>query len=166
MIKFEGNLKISPSLESFIQNHEHLAPEGMERGMQYIGREGARKVKESILTQGLIQSGRLLKSVDYDIKSSRGYLKTIIGTNVWYAHILEGGSNPKHFTVKPRKQKALYWQGAGHPVKIVKDNPGSRVKAYNFFDGTLNEMERVGTIEDLFSKGVQEAINDLIKRGF
>lgn len=165
MIKIDGNVKLSPSLENLFKNHDRLAPEAMDNGMQRLAREGTRRVKESIATQGLVRSGNLLKSVDYNIKASRGLQKAVIGTKVWYAHILEDGSNPKPFTAKPRKQKALYWPGALHPMKKVS-SPGGSVKAYRFFGGTLEEMERAGTIEQLFSDGVEEAINDLIRRGF
>jgi hypothetical protein len=164
-VKIDGHVKLSPSLERFIHTHKHLAPEGIERGMEYIGQEGTKRVKETIMTQGLIRKRKLYKSIDYELKRAKGLLKTIIGTNVFYAHILEGGASPDPFKVKPRKKKALYWRGADHPVKAA-DNPGTRIKAYNFMGGTIEEMERVGTIEDLFSKGVQEAINDLIRRGF
>jgi phage gpG-like protein len=165
-IRLKVDIGLSPVVENMIRNHRHLVPDAIEKGMEFVGREGAKRVRESIITKSLVQSGKLRDSISYDVKPHRGSLKTVIGSNVFYAHMLEGGSSPSSFSVKPRTAKALYWPGAAYPVKIVKNNPGGRVRAYRFLGETIEEMEQVGTISDLFSKGLQEAIDDLVRRGF
>ena len=49
-----------------------------------------------------------------------------VGTNVKYAAIHQfGGRTPPH-VIRPKTKKALFWPGAGHPVKSVK-HPGSKM---------------------------------------
>lgn len=160
-IKITGNLVISPSTQHILDNHKHLAPDGIERGLEYIGRAGTKAVKETIVSKGLVGKGNLLKSVNYQMKKTAKLQKAIIGSTSFKAHMLEGGA--KAHTIKTKLKKAIAWSGADHPVMVIK-HPG--VRAYNFLGGTINEMESSGTIEDLFSQGVTEAINDLVKRGF
>ena len=44
-----------------------------------------------------------------------------VGTNVEYAPFLQFGTRP--YDIRPINKKALFWPGAGHPVKGVH-NPG------------------------------------------
>lgn len=160
-IKITGNLEISQDAQYLIDNHQHLASDAIEKGLENVGKAVDKNVKKTIVTKGLVGKGNLLKSIDYELKKTTKLAKAIIGSTSYKAHILEGGAKPH--TIKTKLKKSIAWSGADHPVKVVK-HPG--VRAYNFFGGTINEMESAGTIEGLFSQGVQEAINDLVKRGF
>lgn len=169
-IKITGNLQISPDAQHLIDNHKHLAPDGIEKGLENIGKAGYKAVKETIVSKGLVGKGNLLKSINYEFKKTAKLQKTIIGSTSFKAHMLEDGTKSHLLPYKGRKsgkatylKKALYWSGLSHPVSVVK-HPG--VRAYNFMGGTINKMESTGKIEDLFSQGVQEAIEDLLKRGF
>ena len=61
-------------------------------------------------------------------------LNYIIGTNLNYFKYFEEGTEP--YEIVPRLKKALYWQGARHPVKKVK-HPG--IKARKIFEGVIND---------------------------
>lgn len=52
-------------------------------------------------------------------------------TNVKYAAIHHLGGTTRAHTIVPRVKKALFWPGAGHPVKSVQ-HPGSRIPARPF----------------------------------
>lgn len=54
-----------------------------------------------------------------------------VGTNVIYAAIHQFGGKTAARTIKPVNKKALYWLGAGHPVKSV-NHPGSKIPARPF----------------------------------
>ena len=52
---------------------------------------------------------------------------TIHASNVKYAIIVEKGSKPH--IIRPKNKKALYWEGASRPVKMV-NHPGSKAKPF------------------------------------
>ena len=52
---------------------------------------------------------------------------TIHASNVKYAIIVEKGSRPH--IIRPKNKKALYWEGAKRPVKLV-NHPGSKAKPF------------------------------------
>ena len=52
---------------------------------------------------------------------------TIHTSNVKYAIIVEKGSKPH--IIRPKNKKALYWEGAKRPVKLV-NHPGSKAKPF------------------------------------
>ena len=52
---------------------------------------------------------------------------TIHASNVKYAIIVEKGS--KAHIIRPKNKKALYWEGAKRPVKLV-NHPGSKAKPF------------------------------------
>ena len=52
---------------------------------------------------------------------------TIHASNVKYAIIVEKGSKPH--IIRPKNKKALYWEGAKRPVKLV-NHPGSKAKPF------------------------------------
>jgi phage gpG-like protein len=52
-------------------------------------------------------------------------------TNVKYGAIHHLGGTTKAHTIVPRVKKALFWPGAGHPVKSVQ-HPGSKIPARPF----------------------------------
>lgn len=52
--------------------------------------------------------------------------------NVAYATIQHDGGKTAPHVILPRHKKALFWQGAEHPVRRV-NHPGSTIPATKFF---------------------------------
>lgn len=67
--------------------------------------------------QTLSDTGRLRRS--FTVQPSAKSVE--VGTNVEYAPFLQEGTKP--FLIMPKSKKALFWKGAGHPVKKV-NHPG------------------------------------------
>ena len=76
------------------------------------------KANRSVVTRHLTRN----------VATQMGDLEATIHTsNVKYAIIVEKGSKP-HIK-RPKNKKALYWEGANRPVKLV-NHPGSRAKPF------------------------------------
>jgi phage gpG-like protein len=75
----------------------------------------------------LTDSGLLRNSIHFKAlaRGVEGY------TDKKYAAIQHFGGTTAAHTIKPRYKKALFWPGAGHPVKSVQ-HPGSRIPARPF----------------------------------
>ena len=83
-----------------------------------------RQAQQNLTANGSVKTGNLKRSIAYKLTQDTGIVHT---SNVVYAIIVEKGS--KAHTIKPKSKKALYWQGARHPVKSVR-HPGTRPKPY------------------------------------
>ena len=71
-----------------------------------------------------VKTGHLKRS----ISTKMGDMEATIHTsNLKYAIIVEKGS--KAHVIRPKNKKALYWEGASRPVKMV-NHPGSRAKPF------------------------------------
>ncbi|NIQ97611.1 MAG: HK97 gp10 family phage protein [Desulfuromonadales bacterium] len=71
----------------------------------------------------LLRTGRYFNSIRAEIqRRSKGFLSGRIKSDVKYAGALEFGSPPH--VIRPRRKKALFWEGAAHPVKQV-NHPGN-----------------------------------------
>jgi phage virion morphogenesis protein len=71
-----------------------------------------------------------------------------IGTNKIYAAIHHFGGRTAAHIIRPRNKKALFWPGAGHPVKSVK-HPGSVLPARPFLGlSRENSDELLGIINE------------------
>ena len=76
------------------------------------------KANRSVVTRHLTRN----------VATQMGDLEATIHTsNVKYAVIVEKGS--KAHVIRPKNKKALYWEGAKRPVKLV-NHPGSKAKPY------------------------------------
>ena len=76
------------------------------------------KANRSVVTRHLTRN----------VATQMGDLEATIHTsNVKYAIIVEKGSKPH--IIRPKNKKALYWEGAKRPVKLV-NHPGSRAKPF------------------------------------
>jgi phage gpG-like protein len=152
------DIEISPDLQNLMNRHAELAPTATKLGLRKVTREGSKQMKAKVRSLGLVKSGALAKS----IRGSTTNTKSYIGTKLWYAHFLEGGTKPH--VIKPRKKggkKYLYWRGLKPPgVKLVR-HPG--VKEYDYADSTFDQMQLTGQVNSLFAQGVQEAIEELSK---
>ena len=82
------------------------------------------QAKKNLASNKSVVTGHLRRS----IATKMGDLEAIIHTsNVKYAVIVEKGSKPH--IIRPKNKKALYWEGAKRPVKLV-NHPGSKAKPY------------------------------------
>ena len=80
--------------------------------------------KKNLASNKSVVTGHLRRSIATKI----GDLEATIHTsNVKYAVIVEKGS--KAHIIRPKNKKALYWEGASRPVKMV-NHPGSRAKPF------------------------------------
>lgn len=82
------------------------------------------QAKKNLASNKSVVTGHLRRS----IATKMGDLEATIHTsNVKYAVIVEKGS--KAHVIRPKNKKALYWEGASRPVKMV-NHPGSRAKPF------------------------------------
>jgi phage gpG-like protein len=145
----EGKFKLSPDIETFLNNHKDIAPDAIEKGMYYISVEAPKEVKRTISSLGLTRSGKLQKGINAEVVKRE---KAIVGATTFYAPILEAGSKPHTINRdKKKRKKALFWPSAGHPVFQAK-HPGT--KKYQFLEGTIDDMD----LESVFSRGIREVI--------
>lgn len=155
MDNLKVDIEISAELQYLIDHNSELAPLATKLGLRKVTKEGSKQVKAKIRSLGLVRSGQLVKS----IRGSTTNKKSYIGTKLWYAHFLEGGTDPH--IIKPRKRggKNFLWFG-GRPIKSV-NHPGN--KAFKFTEGTFEKMQMTGEVNSLFAQGVQEAIERFSK---
>ena len=82
------------------------------------------QAKKNLASNKSVVTGHLRRSV----ATQMGDLEaTIHASNVKYAIIVEKGSKPH--IIRPKNKKALYWEGASRPVKMV-NHPGSKAKPF------------------------------------
>ncbi len=82
-----------------------------------------------------VRSGRLRQSFEgfSEQASPTQWRIGMRSRNVVYATIQhDGGKTPPH-EILPRHKKALFWEGAAHPVRRV-NHPGSTIPATKFFE--------------------------------
>jgi phage gpG-like protein len=148
--EIKATVEISPSLQRLILQNKEIAPRAINRGMKYLAQETPKNVKKTISSMGLVRTGDLKKS----IKGKTKRHKAIIGTDLYYAHMLEGGTKPHK--IKPKNKQFLYISG-----RFVKEVNHPGIKAYKFLDTSVQKMEQSGELESLFARGVREAIEEL-----
>jgi phage gpG-like protein len=148
------DIEISPSLQSLMDNNDEIAPLATKLGLRRVTKEGSKQVKGTIRSLGLVRSGQLVKSVRGSTTNNKSY----IGTKLWYAHFIEGGTKPH--IIKAKKAKYLFIPGAEGWIKEVH-HPG--IKAYKFAERTFDKMQSSGEVNSLFAQGVQAAIEELSK---
>jgi phage gpG-like protein len=147
------DLDISPELQNLLNHNAEIAPEATKLGLRRITKEGSYRIKDRIKSLGLVDTGKLVKSVRGSTTKSKSY----IGTKLYYAHILEEGGKPHKIKPRPKGGKRFLFIG-GRFVKSVM-HPG--VRAYHFFEDTWDQMESSGQVQSLFSLGVQQAIEEV-----
>ena len=82
-----------------------------------------RQAKTNLTNNGSVVTGHLRRSISHKVSANEG----IVSANTKYAEGVEKGTKPH--IIRAKKKKALYWQGANHPVKVV-NHPGSKAKPY------------------------------------
>lgn len=152
--EINARVEISPELQRLIDHSAELAPKVIKSGMKLITRQAPKKVRTKIRSLGLVKEGNLVKT----IRGKTGKEKSIIGSQYFVGHILEGGANPH--IIKPRRgnRTGMWIPGFPRPIKRIS-HPG--VKAYKFLESTIEDMQNSGEIQSLFSQGVNAAIQEL-----
>lgn len=82
----------------------------------------------------------------------------IVGPNLEvtpYARWVNNGSSA--YVIRPKTKKALYWDGAEHPYKLVH-HPG--IKANPFVERTFEEMQK--PVKLVFDKSVKKIIKNIL----
>lgn len=146
------DVEISPDLQRLMNNNAEIAPQAIKLGLRKITKKGSKNAKQKVRSLGLVRTGAYRKSITGRTNNS----KSFIGTKLWYAHFLEGGTKPH--LIKAKKGKSLFIPGAKGPVKQVY-HPG--IKAFKPIEKTVDEMQTSGEINSLFAQGVQKAIEEL-----
>lgn len=82
-----------------------------------------RQAMINLTNNGSVKTGQLRANINTRISVFEGEVKAATK----YAKGVEEGTKPH--IIKPKKGKFLYWEGAKHPVKMVK-HPGGKAKPY------------------------------------
>ena len=77
--------------------------------------------------------------------------EAVIKSPAEYAEWVNDGTQP--YTITPTSKKALYWEGADHPVRVVH-HPG--IKGRHFVEDSLNDVN--GRLDGYFLKAISEVM--------
>ena len=115
-------------LDRFTVKIKEKAMKGNETGIRKAIQKSCLSIKkeaiQNITSNESIKTGHLRRSIAFKTTMTEGIVHT---SNVKYARVVEDGS--KSHIIRAKNKKALYWQGASHPVKQVK-HPGTKAKPY------------------------------------
>lgn len=113
------------------------------KGLEYSSQELIRVLmRNSPVDHGLLKSW-FLDSLSSD--------EAVIKSPAEYAEWVNDGTRP--YTITPISKKALYWEGADHPVKVVH-HPG--IKGRHFVEDSLADVN--GRLEGYFLKAINEVM--------
>ena len=126
---------------------EKLSPDKMnqakQKGMKYASQELIRVLRRNspvdhgVLKKWFIDS---FSSDEVSIKSPAEY-----------AQYVNDGTRP--YTITPVNKKALYWNGADHPVRVVH-HPG--IKGRHFVEESISDVS--GRLEGYFLRAISEVM--------
>lgn len=114
-----------------------------QKGLEYSSQELIR-----VLMRNSPVDHGLLKSWFIDSLSSD---EAVIKSPAEYAEWVNDGTRP--YTITPTNKKALYWEGADHPVKVVH-HPG--IKARHFVEDSLADVN--GRLDGYFLRAISEVM--------
>ena len=118
-------------------------PEAKALGLSYAAQEMVRVLMEnSPVDHGLLKSW-FIESID----DSEAHIRT----PAEYAHMVNDGTRPH--IIEPVSKKALYWEGADHPVKRVH-HPGTR--GQHFVEKSVDDVQ--GRLDGYFLKALEEVM--------
>lgn len=152
--EINARVEISPELQRLIDQNQELAPKVIKSGMKLITKQAPKKVRAKIRSLGLVKTGHLVKT----IRGKTGKEKSIIGSQHFKGHIIEGGAKPHIIKPKRGNGTGLWIPGFPRPIKRIQ-HPG--IKGYKFLEKTIDDMQNSGEIQSLFSLGVQQAIEEI-----
>ena len=114
-----------------------------EKGLSYASQEMIRVLqRNSPVDHGLLKQW-FLESLDEN--------EAVIKSPAVYARWVNDGTGP--YTIEPVTRKALYWEGADHPVTVVH-HPG--IKGQHFVEDSISDVE--GRLSDYFLKALSEVM--------
>ena len=114
-----------------------------EQGMKYVSEELIRVLeRNSPVDHGVLKKW---------FSESLGSDEAVIKSPAEYAQWVNDGTRP--YTITPTSKKALYWEGADHPVRVVH-HPG--IKARHFVEDSLADVN--GRLDGYFLKAISEVM--------
>ena len=114
-----------------------------EQGMKYVSEELIRVLeRNSPVDHGVLKKW---------FSESLGSDEAVIKSPAEYAEWVNDGTRP--YTITPTSKKALYWEGADHPVKVVH-HPG--IRGRHFVEDSLNDVN--GRLDGYFLKAISEVM--------
>ena len=114
-----------------------------QKGLEYSSQELIRVLmRNSPVDHGLLKSW-FLDSLSSD--------EAVIKSPAEYAQWVNDGTQP--YTITPTSKKALYWEGADYPVKVVH-HPG--IKGRHFVEDSLADVN--GRLDGYFLRAISEVM--------
>ena len=114
-----------------------------EQGMKYVSEELIRVLeRNSPVDHGVLKKW---------FSESLGSDEAVIKSPAEYAEWVNDGTRP--YTITPNSKKALYWEGADHPVRVVH-HPG--IRGRHFVEDSLNDVN--GRLDGYFLKAISEVM--------
>ena len=114
-----------------------------QKGLEYSSQELIRVLmRNSPVDHGLLKSW-FLDSLSSD--------EAVIKSPAEYAEWVNDGTQP--YTITPTSKKALYWEGADHPVRVVH-HPG--IKGRHFVEDSLADVN--GRLDGYFLRAISEVM--------
>ena len=114
-----------------------------QKGLEYSSQELIRVLmRNSPVDHGLLKSW-FLDSLSSD--------EAVIKSPAEYAQWVNDGTQP--YTITPTSKKALYWEGADHPVRVVH-HPG--IKGRHFVEDSLADVN--GRLDGYFLRAISEVM--------
>lgn len=114
-----------------------------EQGMKYVSEELIRVLeRNSPVDHGVLKKW---------FSESLGSDEAVIKSPAEYAQWVNDGTRP--YTITPTSKKALYWEGADHPVRVVH-HPG--IRGRHFVEDSLNDVN--GRLDGYFLKAISEVM--------
>ena len=114
-----------------------------QKGLEYSSQELIRVLmRNSPVDHGLLKSW-FVESMTSD--------EAVIKSPAEYAQWVNDGTQP--YTITPNSKRALYWEGADHPVKVVH-HPG--IKARHFVEDSLADVN--GRLDGYFLRAISEVM--------
>lgn len=140
MVQVTVDLDISPLTSKLTSEN---ITEVKQRGLEYSSQAMIRELMlNSPVDHGLLKSW-FLESIDED--------EAHIKTPAEYAVAVNNGYDP--YVIEPVNAKALYWEGAEHPVKRV-NHPG--FAGLHFVEDSIDAVE--GELSNYFLKALSEVL--------
>ena len=147
---YSVEIKNAKELEQAMRKYPKIASDKMGQAIKKVGFVLAKHTTKGIVP---FKTGRLLQSFRYENSKLSGRWSP----NVTYATYVHDGTRPH--TIIPNKAKALFWAGAGHPVKKV-NHPGT--KANPFMERILQQSQR--DIDTLFENVADAIVKEVAKQ--
>lgn len=113
------------------------------KGLEYSSQELIRVLmRNSPVDHGLLKSW-FVESMTSD--------EAVIKSPAEYAEWVNDGTQP--YTITPNSKRALYWEGADHPVRVVH-HPG--IRGRHFVEDSLNDVN--GRLDGYFLRAISEVM--------